>query len=181
MSLKNQKKADIFIIKSEFNRSLVKELYESALIEFKAYTNRDFQTINPSNQSRNHYENHNQSCSQIQRELDVKSLWVPGAGEIPQTIKWIFNQDSKTKQNFIGVLALGVIIRGKTPHFDFLKDFLQTALWDLQKNYTFPIVFSILMLEDRSQFKDRVIRANEGMKALLKMIHLKSQFSSRID
>ena len=181
MSLKKQKKADIFIIKSEFNRSLVEELYESALIEFKAYTNSDSQTTNPSRESGSLFENPSQNRSQTQRELDVKSFWVPGAGEIPQTIKWIFKQDSKTKQTFMGVLALGVVIRGKTPHFDFLKDFLQTALWDLQKSYPFPIVFSILMLENRSQFKDRVIRANEGMKALLKMIHLKSQLSRRID
>ena len=45
----------------------------------------------------------------------------------------------------IAVLALGVIIKGQTGHYDFLNGFLQKSLWDLQKTYSIPILFSILM------------------------------------
>ena len=154
MSLKEKKVADIYILKSEFNKNLVEELYESALTELQA-----------------------------DRELNVKSLWVAGAGEIPQAVQWILQHNSEKlskEKSIAGILALGVIIRGKTPHFDFLRDFLQTALWDLQKSFSIPIVFSVLMLENREQFKDRVIRANEAMKALLKMIDLKDQISKGV-
>lgn len=168
-------KKSVFIVKSEFNRSLVEELYESALRGFKASLQK---------QSQNSEQDQSHQQAQNQEEFDLKSFWAPGAGEIPQAIQWILNQDSKkaplaesVQSSVAGVLALGVIIRGKTPHFDFLKDFLQTALWDLQKSSSVPLVFSVLMLENRDQFKDRVIRANEAMKALLKMIHLKQTFS----
>lgn len=155
----------VAIIKSGFNKDLVEELYKAAFIEFKAVSKKQ---------------------SQNQNEMSIKPLWVPGAGEIPQAVQWLLERESKIKKSsskdqtsreplLAGVLALGVIIRGKTPHFDFLKDFLQTSLWDLQKRSSAPIVFSVLMLENRTQFKDRVIRANEGMKALLKMISLKQQ------
>jgi len=155
----------IAVIKSGFNKDLVEELYEVALMEFKDSSNRR---------------------SQNQIERSIKPLWVPGAGEIPQAVQWLLERESKIKKSsstdqtfrepsLAGILALGVIIRGRTSHFDFLKDFLQTALWDLQKRSSVPIVFSILMLENRTQFKDRVIRANEGMKALFKMISLKEQ------
>ena len=77
-------------------------------------------------------------------------------------------------EQVLAVLALAVVIRGQTEHFDFLKNFLRTALWDLQKTYSCPIVFSVLFLEGRKQFKDRIIRGNEGMSALLKMLDFQS-------
>ena len=155
----------IAVVCSEFNKNLVEELYKVALMELQA-----------SSSFNNKKTQHDPS-----NPIHVKPLWVPGAGEIPQAIQWILsqrglNQDfAKEKSSIVGVLALGVVIRGQTAHFDFLQNFLQTALWDLQKTFSVPIVFSVLMLENRNQFKDRVIRANESMQALLKMLKLKEQ------
>ena len=159
----------IAVICSEFNKKLVEELYHTAEQEFKEHS-QFFST---------HYPN-----------CELKQIWVPGAGEIPLGIKCTMEQQnisSNSKMgiktaitksdpsNIIGVLALGVIIRGQTGHYDFLNGFLQKALWDLQKTYSFPILFSVLMLENRDQAQDRIIRAKESMKALIKMLKLKHQ------
>ena len=157
----------IAIVCSEFNKKLVEELYHTAEQEFKEHS-QFFST---------HYPN-----------CELKQVWVPGAGEVPLAVKWIMEQQNtfsnskmgikttSTKSdpsNIIGVLALGVIIRGQTGHYDFLNGFLQKALWDLQKTYSFPILFSVLMLENRDQAQDRIIRAKESMKALIKMLKLR--------
>ena len=98
----------------------------------------------------------------------VKCYEVPGAGEIPLTAKWAIE-----KKQALAVLGLGVIIRGQTAHFDFLKDFLQNSLWSLQNQYALPVVFSVLLLENRDQATNRLPRAGEAMQTLLKMLELK--------
>jgi len=152
----------LLIIQSEFNKNLVEQLYKSALKGFEEYTNFSL------DEETNGKPTENQNSSQIKNPFDLQSIYVPGAGEIPQATHWSLSQESE----LAGILALGVIIRGETPHFDFLSRFLQTALWDLQKSYFTPLVFSVLMLENRDQFQKRIIRASEAMKALLKMIDL---------
>ena len=158
----------IAVICSEFNKNLVEELYSSAFKEYESY--KEAQKTKASRPlNRKDLVSCNEDVQKAKESRPLKQIWVPGAGEIPQAVQWILDQDSKP----LGVLTLGVIIRGKTAHFDFLKDLLQTALWDLQKKTSVPLVFSVLMLENREQFKDRVVRAQESMKALLKMIQLK--------
>ena len=101
--------------------------------------------------------------------LDIETFWVPGAGEIPLAAKWAIERKKAD-----AVLALGAIIRGKTSHYDFLCDLLKNSLWDLQKTYSLPIIFSVLMTENKSQAKERIKKARgaEGIKSLLKMIAL---------
>ena len=137
----------ITIIASEFNKSLVEELYQQALEGLKGYKG---------------FKNPDQ----------LETCWVPGAGEIPLMAKWAIE-----KRQAMGVLGLGVVIRGQTAHFDFLKDFLQNALWSLQNQYAVPVIFSVLLLENREQAPDRISRAKTGMQALLNMLELKKNSS----
>ena len=172
----------ISVVCSEFNKKLVEELYHTAEKEFK---------------------DHSQFFSS---RCELKQTWVPGAGEIPLAIKWLIEQNAKpssspylkiqekktsshslktpeekiNSHNLIGVLALGVLIKGQTRHYDFLSSFLQKALWDLQKTYSLPILFSILLLENREQAQARIIRAKETMNSLIYMIKLKQTFCKKI-
>ena len=161
----------IAVVCSEFNKKLVEELYHTAEKEFKE---------------------HSQFFSNHYPQSELKQIWIPGAGEIPLTVKWILDKKNtssnskmgikttNTKSNtaqLIGVLALGVIIRGQSSHYDFLNGFLQKALWDLQKTYPLPILFSVLLLENREQAQARLIRAKESMKALIQMIQLKQDLT----
>ncbi len=101
-------------------------------------------------------------------QLDV--YWVPGAGEIPLFTKWIIEQ-----KKYDGLLTLGVIIRGETTHYDSLCRILEKSLWDLQKKYSLPVIFSILTVENRDQALYRIQkgRGKEHAKTLSQMIKLK--------
>ncbi|MCY4321514.1 MAG: 6,7-dimethyl-8-ribityllumazine synthase [Bdellovibrionaceae bacterium] len=163
----------IAIICSEFNKKLVESLYKKAEEEFKK--NSHFFSA--------HYP-----------ECHLKAIWVPGAGEIPLAVKWLIEKEQKIKTSsrsrspikstkekstspkLLGVLALGVVIKGQTGHYDFLNGFLQKALWDIQKKYPIPSLFSISLLENKEQFQKRIKRAKESMKALIQMIKLKQSF-----
>ena len=157
----------IAVVCSEFNKKLVEELYHTAEKEFKE---------------------HSQFFSAHYPQSELKQIWVPGAGEIPLAVKWIMDKKNTSSNfkmgiktantksnpaNIIGVLALGAIIKGQTGHYDFLNGFLQKALWDLQKTYSLPILFSVLLLENREQAKPRIVRAKETMSSLTQMIKLK--------
>ena len=109
------------------------------------------------------------------RTWQEMSLSVPGAGEIPLAVRWAIES-----KNIHAILALGVILRGQTSHYDFLCGFLQRALWDLQNNSSLPIVFSVLMSENKQQARERIEkgRGGEGMKSLIKMIHLKQEIKA---
>lgn len=103
--------------------------------------------------------------------------WVPGAGEIPQACKWLIE-----KHKLDGVLACGVIIRGKTGHFESLCRFLEKGLIHLQTHFSLPVIFSVLMLENREQAESRLggnkgHRGEEAAQALIQMIQLKRKIN----
>ena len=158
------------VICSEFNTDLVEPLYDQACHQLAQFC---FENQNP-NQP---YKDQNIDKTMIP-SLIKQSGWevirrnVPGVGEIPQAVQWAI--DAGLAQ---AILALGVIIQGKTRHYDFLCGFLERALWDLQKTYSIPIIFSVLMADNREQAEERIKRGRgaEGMKSLIKMIQLRSQ------
>ncbi len=181
----------IAVISSQFNKELVAELYSQAHKEFTKYRShvrevfsedskvfdkvnklKDLQTSEfMSLIDKNADKQEDRFLKSFERMmiLDLEPFWVPGAGEIPLAVKWAV-ENKKAR----AVLSLGVIIRGETSHYDFLCNLLKNALWDLQKTYSLPIVFSILMVENREQAEDRIKsnRGAEGMRSLLQMMEL---------
>ena len=162
--------AKVLVVCSEFNKNLVEILYDQACHQLAQFC---FEDQNP-----NHtYKDQNMDKTMIPSIIE-RSGWevirrnVPGAGEIPLVVQWAINAGPVQ-----AVLALGVIIRGETRHYDFLCGFLERTLWDLQKTYSIPIVFSILMAENREQVEERIKRSRgaEGMKSLIQMIQLHGQ------
>ena len=112
----------------------------------------------------------------LQHSLDIAvTEWVPGAGEIPLACKWLME-----KHKLDGILACAVIIRGETPHFESLCRILEQGLIYLQTHFSSPVIFSVLMLEARSQAESRLggnkgHRGIESAQALIKMIQLKGK------
>lgn len=125
------------------------------------------------------------------KEYNIQVYDVAGAGEIPLAVKWAADQ-----KIYAGILALGAIIKGATTHYDSLCRILENSVWDLQKQYSLPIIFSILMLENKEQ-SNKIIephikespehsnkeqaktraesRSQEAVKSLLQMMQLKKQ------
>ncbi|MGI9548810.1 MAG: 6,7-dimethyl-8-ribityllumazine synthase, partial [Bdellovibrionales bacterium] len=89
----------------------------------------------------------------------------------PLCVKWLLESPKK----YDGILAIGTVIRGETTHYDFLCQFLERALWDLQKEYSLPVIFSILTVENKEQALKRVFKGRDHAKALIEMIRFKGQ------
>jgi len=86
---------------------------------------------------------------------------VDGSYEIPQLI----NIKLKSKK-FGSAIGLGCIIKGQTPHFDFISKTITDALMDVSFKYNLPIANGILTCNNQSQAKVRSSgKKNKGIEA----------------
>ena len=94
----------------------------------------------------------------------IKIIKVPGVFEIPVTI-------SKNINKFDGFLALGCVIKGQTPHFDFISKSTFDAIMNISVNFSKPIgngiITSLNMKQalDRSLFNKKLLISNKGSEA----------------
>ena len=97
---------------------------------------------------------------------------VPGAFELPLTAK-MFAASGRVD----AVVALGCVIRGDTPHFDYVAGECARGLMDAGLQTGVPVIFGVLTTENQAQAEERadVARMNKGresMEAALEMIEL---------
>jgi len=97
---------------------------------------------------------------------------VPGAFELPLAAK-MFAASGAVE----AVIALGCVIRGDTPHFDFVAGECARGLMDASLTTGVPVIFGVLTTETLAQAEERadVTRMNKGresMEAALEMIQL---------
>lgn len=88
----------------------------------------------------------------------------PGAFELPLACKWYAEQN-----NIIGVVAIGAVIRGGTPHFDYVCDAVTRGITDLNLLTGKPISFGVLTTDNVEQAMERasVDKGNKGAEAAL--------------
>ena len=72
------------------------------------------------------------SRSTLSTKYSIKTITVPGVFEIPVTI-------SKNIKKYDGFIALGCVIKGQTPHFDFISSATTDAIMELSVNSKKPI------------------------------------------
>jgi 6,7-dimethyl-8-ribityllumazine synthase len=125
-------------------------------------------------------------CLSKLRELGAKkiiSLTVPGAVEIPFAIKsyWEHQKKKKAADAFI---ALGCVIRGGTPHFEYVCKLVTEGIGQLNLLLNSPTIFGVLTVDTEDQAKERIggkhgHKGEEAAITALKMIELKKQFEYR--
>ena len=103
-------------------------------------------------------------------ESDIHIYHVPGAFEIPGTIIQILQNDTPD-----AIVALGAVIRGETPHFDFISGESARGIAEISRNTDIPVINGILTTDTAQQAVDRsqVRGRNKGwdaMEAALKTI-----------
>jgi len=104
---------------------------------------------------------------------------TPGAFELPlAALKFAASGE------YHAVIALGCVIRGDTPHFDYVAGECARGLMDAGLATGVPVIFGVLTTENLAQAEERadVRRMNKGgesMQAALEMIELLSPFSAR--
>ena len=95
----------------------------------------------------------------------LKIINVPGAFEIPVII-------SQYIKNYHGAIALGCIIKGQTPHFNFISQAITSSLMDLSVAHKKPIGNGVLTCLNRKQASQRYNKGKEAAKAVLNIISL---------
>ena len=77
---------------------------------------------------------------------DIDVVWVPGAWELPAVIERLLASD-----RYDGIVAVGAVIRGETPHFDYVAGEASRGLAELQREFNVPIGFGLLTTDTDEQ------------------------------
>ena len=101
----------------------------------------------------------------IPKSSHVKIMRVPGVFEIPVTL-------SKNIKKFDAFLALGCVIKGQTPHFDFISQASTNAIMDISVSQKKPVGNGIITCLNMKQAK---VRKNKGAEAANAVISILSQ------
>lgn len=135
------KDAFVLIVKTEWNKHIVDKLETGAINIFK------------------------------QNNVRYKTLVVPGAFEIPFTIRSYAESNQKKADAFI---ALGTIIKGDTPHFDYVCKAITDGILSLNMLLDVPVIFGVLTVNDEQQALDRVggAHGNKGEEAAITAIKM---------
>jgi 6,7-dimethyl-8-ribityllumazine synthase len=94
--------------------------------------------------------------------LEIKE--VPGAFEIPVVI-------AKNIKKYDGFLALGCVIKGQTPHFDFISQATTDAIMKLSINSKKPIGNGVITCLNMKQAKDRKTKGSEAAEAVISVLN----------
>ena len=108
----------------------------------------------------------NSAKNNIPRNFNIKMIKVPGVFEIPVTI-------SKHLTKFDAFIALGCVIKGQTPHFDFISKSSTNAIMYLAINSKKPIGNGILTCLNIKQAKARKKKGAEAAKAVVSVLSQK--------
>ena len=100
-------------------------------------------------------------------ELEYKQRFVPGVFEIPSMI-------AINIKDFDAFIALGCVIKGETPHFDFISKAAINGIMNLSINHKKPIMNGIITCLNKKQAKERADpkKKDKGGEAARAFIHL---------
>ena len=108
----------------------------------------------------------NSAKKNIPRNWKIQIINVPGVFEIPVTI-------SKNLNKYDAFIALGCVIKGQTPHFDFISKATTDAIMKLSIDSKKPIGNGIITCLNMKQAKARKNKGNEAINAVLSILSQK--------
>ena len=105
-------------------------------------------------------------------EENIDIAWVPGAFEIPFIAKKM--ADSK---NYDAVITLGAVIRGNTPHFDYVASEVSKGVAQVGLSSSIPVIFGVLTVDSIEQAIERAgtksgNKGSEAAKTAIEMVNL---------
>ena len=100
---------------------------------------------------------------------NVTIIHVPGAFEIPLIV-----EKMAASGKYDALVCLGAVIRGDTPHFDYVCDAVTRGIGDAVRTYKIPIGFGVLTTDNVQQAMERAGSkdANKGYEALLTAVEM---------
>lgn len=101
------------------------------------------------------------------KEANIDVVWVPGAFEIPLIAK-------KIAKDYDAVICLGAVIRGATPHFEYVAGEAAKGVAKVSLDSGVPVIFGILTTDNLEQALERAGAkpGNKGFAAALSAIEL---------
>ncbi|MAS81560.1 MAG: 6,7-dimethyl-8-ribityllumazine synthase [Legionellales bacterium] len=108
----------------------------------------------------------------------ITAIEVPGAFEIPVTVRTLIEN-----KKFDAIITLGAIIRGETPHFDFISNECTRGIGQLAIESGVPIIFGVLTVDNSEQAMDRAgdeesNKGSEAAAAALEMVSVLKEIKS---
>lgn len=102
-------------------------------------------------------------------EEDIETAWVPGAFEIPLIAKKM-----ALSKRYDGVICLGAVIRGSTPHFDYVSSEVSKGIAQVSLSTEVPVIFGVLTTDSIEQAIERAgtKAGNKGYDAAVTAIEM---------
>ncbi|PZX65730.1 6,7-dimethyl-8-ribityllumazine synthase [Hydrotalea sandarakina] len=115
-------------------------------------------------------------CIRIFKDNNIRfqTIIVPGAVEIPFAIQQHIQTSNNQPDAYI---ALGTVIRGDTPHFDYVCKYVTEGILQLNLTHNKPVIFGVLTVENNQQAIERIggkhgHKGEEAAITAIKMIDL---------
>src|SRR5688572_11336988 len=98
-------------------------------------------------------------CIKVLKQQDVKYIHVvnvPGAFEIPFGVKSYWDASKYKDDRPDAFIALGCVLRGDTPHFDYVCRGVTDGVLQLNMSLPVPVIFGILTVDTQQQADERI-------------------------
>jgi 6,7-dimethyl-8-ribityllumazine synthase len=82
---------------------------------------------------------------ELARVKKIKTIYVPGSFELPLAAQKVF------EKGFDAAVVVGLVLKGETPHFDYVCQGVTQGIMEVQLKYSKPIGFGVLMCNDLEQ------------------------------
>lgn len=99
----------------------------------------------------------------------IETVWVPGAFEIPLILQYLAQ-----KKKFHALIAIGAVVRGETPHFDYVAGECSRGVMEVMLREKIPIAFGVLTTDTEEQALERIggRQGHKGEEAALVAIEM---------
>lgn len=109
------------------------------------------------------------------REEDITVAWVPGAFEVPRVVRRLGQSGGVD-----GVLALAAVIRGATPHFEYVAAEVAKGIARLSLELPVPVTFGVITADTQDQALERSggklgNKGAQAAEALIELIRLEEE------
>ena len=108
-------------------------------------------------------------------EDDIEVAWVPGAYEIPLVAKKL-----ATSEKYDAVICIGAVIKGNTPHFDYVSAEVSKGIAQVGLLSEVPVIFGVLTVDNIEQAIERAgtkagNKGSEAANSAIEMVNLLNQ------
>jgi 6,7-dimethyl-8-ribityllumazine synthase len=105
---------------------------------------------------------------------DVDVVWVPGAWELPMGVRRVL-----ASERYDAVVAVGAVVRGETPHFDFVAGEAARGLAEASAQFEVPVTLGLLTTDTMEQAEARAggAHGNKGWDAAMAAMEMADLFA----